>query len=57
VKTVTVIIDDDLYEKLQKFALKTCQNGGIVREAIICYLAQMGVLEVRGNRFDYNEMI
>ena len=52
-KTLTETIEDDLYEKLQEFALKTCQNHGVVREAIICCLAQMGVIEVRSDRFIY----
>jgi hypothetical protein len=54
VKEVSDVIDNDLYEKLQAYAMTTGQKGGVVREAIICYLAQMGVIEVRSDRFDYN---
>jgi len=54
-KTISDDIEDELYEKLCKFADKTCQRAGIVREAIICYLAQMGELEVRKDRFNYRQ--
>jgi hypothetical protein len=51
-KEIKAIIEDDLYKKLQSFAIKTYQ-GDPVREAIICYLAQMGVIDVKSDRFNY----